>query len=295
MGALSVSWREKHTSPELSGNYLGEERRVRHFLVAWSDVEVFLQETFTGGILGFPRTYPGRPGLRAREYELVHLVDDATGTTSFSDPDVEIIQHSGEVQINVHYAPLESDPDDAEQMRDNSWVEYSRDDASEFTMVPGRAMKWESDDKLLPADITPLLFLPEVRHVLKWSRVINPPWTTFSAFKGKVNNAVYRLPGTQQYFGPETLLFESANDTGKIYANFNPSGPPTRTLTLTFLEKSQTALDSSALGAVGQTGVYGWNHRFREDTGQYDRLVNAERVGGNNPMFSLADLSQIFA
>ena len=300
MATMSVPFEEHVSSPMPSGSINGDFNFLRTFIVEWSDSNQFLIEMFNNGPLGLPQRYSTVfDNLYAKSFRFEYPNENATSAVpTMTNPETQMIGHNGKVFIHITYDLLDFDvaqfPDP--DIPPGTWVEYERQDAGEFVSVPGRAVKWESDSQELPADVNPSVISPEVRHILRWNRVRNVPWEQFSRFKGKVNADQYRLPGTSQVFEPETLLFESANDSGVLFGNVDSSLPPSRTLTLTYIEKSQVFLHPSATGAVNAApavSVYGWNHQFREDTGEYDKILNAVRVNPT-PVFQPVNLGLIF-
>ena len=228
MATISVPFEEHHDSPQLSGNRDGENAFSRKFIVEYNDLLTFLNEMFKGGWLGLPQPFSNNwPHMYADTWKLSYPVSNATGSTTMTDPAAQAITHDGQVFVDITYSSLKLNPEDEPPFSDGSYVEYSREDASEFVTLPARTLQWETDGKLLPTDRNPVMFVPEARHVLTWSRVVNPPWAAFSQLKGTVNLNDYRLPGTTQWFASESLMFESAVDSGKVLSSFNSSDPPT--------------------------------------------------------------------
>jgi hypothetical protein len=125
------------------------------------------------------------------------------------------------------------------------------------------------------------------RHVITWSQVVNPPWMVLSQCINHVNSVPFFVPVTKQLMAAGTLLF--AEKSASI--SLNTLGRTTWKLTLTFLEKAQTAYSTTGGAAIGGTTVYGWNWQWREDIGDFDRPVSGI---GNGYTFQETDLRRIF-
>ena len=161
----------------------------------------------------------------------------------------------------------------------------------EFRTELGRSMIWQSDSKQLPPDVSSIVPESAAQHTVTWHQVKIVPWVTLGNMKGCVNQTAFRLPGSPQVFQPETLLFDGMDD--EISLSFDGQFS-TRKLTLKFIEKAQKAFSDTAKGAAAAAGsaVYGWNHQWRPETGQYDKVKSYLTL---KPMFQLFEFNSLWS
>jgi hypothetical protein len=272
------SFQEHEDSPQESGGRDGNLQFTRIFLTAWSDRWSFIAEHYRSGPFGLPASYSSLwPGVLADTFQMVPFVTRPEQAT-ISDPNTTQLTHSTLAKITITYKPLDfeqvqQNPEQGPQLPDGTWGTYRQDSNVEFRGIPGRAVMWASDSKKLPPDVQQQVAQPITSHEVTWHQVRVVPWVTLGDMKGKVNEFACMLPGSPQVFQPETLLFEGLADetTLNLYEQ-----QLTRKLTLRFTEMAQSALKTSTRTGAAPAGstIYGWNHQFREDTGNYDRPIN---------------------
>lgn len=290
--AVTVYFEEHEDSPQESGSREGKLSFTRIFLTAWADRWTFVFQLFSSGTFGNPGSYSSLwPGVVADSFSIARLIN-APNSASITDPTTQQLTHDTLAKITVTYTPLAFDfdsqnPED-EQLPQGTWATYNQSGNVEFLSISGRAMKWDSDSEKLPADVAPVVPQMLKTHQVTWSQVKFVPWKYINNMGGKVNSLACRLPGSPQTFAPETLLFEGMDD--EITISYEDT-EQTRQLTLRFTEKAQHFLETGTDGAAGAGTIYGWNHQFREDTGAYDKPVDA--VSGN-PLFQTIDFNGLW-
>lgn len=278
--SITVPFAEHEDSPIETGNRDGDFQFTRIFTTAWDDRWSFVNSIFTGGPIGLPMVYgPGFDGVFADTFSIDKIAPNPRNAT-ISDPQTQALTHNTEAKITIGYKPMVP-------TEDGTLISYEMQEQGEFVTVPSRGLKWASDSVPLPADVQAAYATATTRHVVTWSQVLNPPWQTLSDSINKINSVQFLIPVTKQLLEPGTLLF--AEKSASISLNTN--GRTTWKLTLTFLEKAQTAYSTTGGAAIGGTDVYGWNWQWREDIGDFDRPVSG--VGGGYT-FQETDLRRIF-
>jgi hypothetical protein len=277
---ITVPFVEHEESPIETGNRDGDFQFTRIFVTAWDDRWSFVNGMFTGGPIGLPMVYgPAWPGVFADTFSIDKIAPNPRNTI-ISDPQLSQLSHAGESKITIGYKPMVP-------TEDGTLISYEMQEQGEFVTVPSRGLEWESDDAPLPADVSAAYATTTTRHVVTWSQVRNPPWRVMSECINHVNSVEFRIPVTKQLLAAGTLLF--AEKSASI--SLNTSGVTTWKLTLTFLEKAQTAWSATGGASIGGTNVYGWNWQWREEIGDFDRPKSA--VGGAYT-FQETDLLRIF-
>jgi hypothetical protein len=287
------AFQEHEDSPVERGNRSGELQFTRIFLTAWDDRWLFIAEHFRSGPFGLPASYSSYwPGVLADTFD-IGRISNCPDIATISDPNSQQLTHSGAVaKITINYSPLERDISEANDplVPSGTWADYSQDSNIEFRTIPGRGMKWLSDSTLLPPDNNSITPEAVTTHQVTWNQLSVVPWQTIGNAKGCVNSVACRLPGSQQIFVPETLLFEGLADQTTISLTGQVG---TRKLTLRFSEKAQKGLVTNARGGNAPAGstVYGWNHQYRDDSGTYDKPLN-KATGA--PMFAVFDFNTLW-
>jgi hypothetical protein len=287
------AFQEHEDSPVERGNRSGELQFTRIFLTAWDDRWNFIGEHFRSGPFGLPASYSSYwPGVLADTFD-IGRISNCPDIATISDPNSQQLTHSGAVaKITINYSPLERDISEANDplVPSGTWADYSQDSNIEFRTIPGRGMKWLSDSTLLPPDNNSITPEAVTTHQVTWNQLSVVPWQTIGNAKGCVNSVACRLPGSQQIFVPETLLFEGLADQTTISLTGQVG---TRKLTLRFSEKAQKGLVTNARGGNAPAGstVYGWNHQYRDDSGTYDKPLN-KATGA--PMFAVFDFNTLW-
>lgn len=277
---ITVPFVEHEESPIETGNRDGDFQFTRIFVTAWDDRWNFVNGMFTGGPIGLPMIYgPGFSGVFADTFSIDKIAPNPRNAI-ISDPQASQLSHNGEAKITIGYKPMVP-------TEDGTLISYEMQEQGEFVTVPSRGLKWASDNDPLPADMQAAYPTTTTRHVVTWSQVRNPPWRVLSECINHVNSVDFMIPVTKQVLKAGTLLFSEKSAS----ISLNTNGLTTWKLTLTFLEKAQTAYSATGGAAIGGTTVYGWNYQWREDTGDFDRPVSS--VGGGYT-FQTTDLRRIF-
>jgi hypothetical protein len=250
-------------------------RARRFFLVPWEK-----RTAFAEGVLGQGEnsellplsSYPGRPDVLAVAVRITP--DDAEGVRpvpedrrpgwlasypgSFARVEVQYELPRGEEVTQI--PALFADERISHRIR-TQVVEYP---------LPPSGWVWEAEPgDPLPSDLPLVLTIPLTEHVLTLRTVLQPDWQTLADLQGKVNAHNFLARPA------ETLLFLGVT-ASKLYRGSLEAGPSPFAweLRLTFLER-----------AIKQGGrILGWNHRFRPDTGTWDRPL-----AGGHPLYELAD------
>jgi hypothetical protein len=287
---------EHEDSPQESGNRSGEFSFTRIFLTAWADRWQFIAEHYQSGPFGLPASYSSYwPGVLADQFSIDKLTPKPIAAT-IDDPNTQQLAHDTLAKISITYTPFTSDqqqqqdPNDPTPLPAGTWITYSQNSNIEFRTVPGRSCKWESDSKLLSADINTVIPDSLTTHELTWHQVKVVPWVTLGDMKGCVNDVACRLPGSPQVFQPETLFFDGMQDEVTLSTDGQWG---TRKITLRFIEKAQKAFASNARTGAAPSGstIYGWNHQWRDDTSDYDRVLSAD---SSDPTFKRYDFNTLW-
>lgn len=277
---ISVPFEEHEDSPIERGTRDGEFTFTRIFVCKWDDRFAFVRDMFTQGFFGYPTSYSlWLPGLFAYDFNIERLANNPRNST-ISDPTYQMISHDCDAKVTISYKPMSID--------EGNLVDYEQQTAGEFVTVPSRGLIWNSDSAPLDADYNAAYPTTTTRHVVTWHRVVSPPWQTLAATINKVNSVAWRVPATQQLFAAGTILF--AERSASMVVDFK-NGALAWKLQLTFLEKAQTAWDTTGQGPIGGSPVYGWNWQWRDSTGTFDKPLNAQ-TGAET--FQSADLRTIF-
>jgi hypothetical protein len=298
------AFQEHEDSPEESGSRAGEFDFTRIFLTAWEDRWQFIAAHYTSGPFGLPASYSSYwPGVLADKFRINRLVNKPAAAT-ITDPNTQQLEHTGSLaRITITYSPLQTDqqqqndPGEPSPLPAGTWATYSQTSNVEFRTEIGRSMMWESDSTRLPPDVSTVVPESATQHTVTWHQIKIVPWVTLGNMKGCVNQTACRLPGSPQVFRPETLLFDGLDD--EVSLSFDGQFS-TRKLTLKFIEKAQKAFSGTAKGAVADSGatVYGWNHQWRPDAGQYDKIrswgLNQNSLA-RDPMFQLFEFNNLWS
>jgi len=286
---------EHEDSPIESGNRAGQFNFQRVFLTAFADRWQFVRHHFIAGPFGLPAPYSSDwPGVLADTFQIDRIVNKPT-QASITDPNTQQLTHDALAKITIGYTPLtadeleQSDPNQQESLPSGTFAKYSQSSNVEFREILSRAMAWQSDGQVLPPDISAIAPQAITTHTVEWSQVRQVPWVTIGNAKGCVNSVTCRLPGSPQYFAPETLLLEGMDDETTIDMQLQAG---TRRLSLRFTEMAQKNLVAVADGATSGGTVYGWNHQWREDTGAYDKVVVAR---GSATLYKTFDFNLLWS
>jgi hypothetical protein len=291
------AFEEHEDSPEESGSRAGDFDFTRIFVTDWEDRWQFIAAHYTSGPFGLPASYSSYwPGVLADKFRISRLVNKPK-TATITDPNTTQLDHDTKAKITITYSPLQTDqqqqqdPGEPSPLPSGTWATYNQSSNVEFRTELGRGMIWQTDSKQLPPDIPSVVPESATQHTVTWHQVKIVPWVTLGNMKGCVNQTAFRLPGSPQVFQPETLLFDGLDD--EISLSFDGQFS-TRKLTLKFIEKAQKAFSDTAKGASAAAGstIYGWNHQWRPETGQYDKVKSYLSL---KPMFQLFEFNNLWS
>ena len=292
---MPVSFQETQNSPFEEFSRDGTATLVREFIVDWGDRLTFAGELLSGGSYSLPKQYPGLSGIRVDTVKIKPRIGKAGGG-AFSNVETNLVTHD-EALVTVTYTP--GDPGTADpSLPSGTWAEYSIEESAEMLEIDPVALKWESDDEIVTANVRPTVLVPQTVHTVTWHSVTSPPWGHISLLKGKVNSNAWQIPSTGHYVYPETLMFMGAT-TQKTFDIDNTAR--TWSLTYRFWEKSIKAI-GEGVGAVYDSAspsptpeVYGWNHVWRPVSNasvpKWDKPLN---LGNDDPLFQSDDFSDLF-
>ncbi len=250
-------------------------RARRFFLVPWEK-----RLAFAEAVLGrgedhqlFPSpSYPGRPDVLA---VAVRITPDDAESVRLVPEDRRpgwLASYPGSfARVEVQYElPREEEVTQILAWDAGERISHRiRTQVSEYPL-PASGWVWEAEPgNRLPADLPLVLIIPLTEHVLTLRTVVQPDWQTLADLQGKVNAENFLARPA------ETLLFLGVT-ASKLYRGSVEAGPSPFAweLRLTFLER-----------AIKHGGrILGWNHRFRPDTGTWDRPL-----AGGHPLYELAD------
>lgn len=253
---------------------------TRAFKVPWASRLDFAQGMLSGGgVFGTEgRIYQSAfPNVRVQRALITPIAPKDTGAVpSMTDPETQMIAHTW-AKVELSYATNLEDTS-REERADGTWVTYDGETTLEYMTIPGRALKWESDDDLAAPDVEGSVIIAITRHRLTWHNVASPDWDAFSQTRGKVNDAIWSVPALGISAPAETMLFEGYSNTS---SETNEDGDPLWAITLSLIEKR--------ISQLGGTD-YGWNHTYREGVG-WDRLLSD--VSGDT-QYALGDLDTLF-
>lgn len=291
---MPVVFQEIDDSPHFHAGPRGEMGATRKFKILWSDVEAFLTEMLFGGIWGLPAQFPTFPGLRVSDVAIVPFIETPQGGT-LTNHQTQNSLHD-DALVTVTYAPGENNTtgNGNKELPSGTWAEYDIQFAGEFVEVEGQNLKYDSDNERLPADVHPVVHVPQIDHVIRWHRVYAPPWEHIANLEGKINSNEWKVPATGMHMAAETLLFVpgGARQSYDIQSN-----RPTWSLEYRFRQKSPKYMGTTAgsRGGVKATAgsgetVYGWNHILRKN-GTWDTPVNATT---GDKMYQADDFAPLF-
>ena len=238
----------------------------RTFKVPWTNRITFASGMLTGGgLFGTdPRFYnTGFENVKVVRARIAPI--DAAGDYTMTNPETHFPTFDW-AKVILEYQTNTAEVE-REERPDGSWVTYDGECRPEFMTLPGRALKWETDNFEAPPDVEASIIIPLTRHRITWHNVATPPWAVLCEMRGKVNVYGWTIPALGIDPPDETMLFEGYTTNTMS----NGSGTPRWQLTFDFLERQITQL-----GGL----TYGWNHTYRAADGAWpggwDRLLDKD-------------------
>lgn len=286
---ITVDFEEHEDSPIERGDRNSGFSFSRIFLTAYADRFTFLNQMFTTGTAGFPKSYhTAFPNLRCQSFDIERITNRPTGPATITNPETQIIGHNTLAKITIEYGPLDTTfQAGVGTSYPGTWLTYSRASTIEFVDFSHRSLVWEGTDPVrsLPADFRPTVPITTTRHELVWHYVSSPPWALLQSLKGSVNSVEFPIPVINRAVPIDHLLF--LEDSSRTVVKFD--GSIATELTLTFLEKNQGFLSTGT--------TYGWNHKLDpgEDPAADPAFRRPVTAGTGDPMFRSANLLSIFA
>lgn len=256
-------------------------RAKRTFVVPWANRFDFAIGMLSGGgALGTePRIYnTGFDNVKVASAKITPVAMKNASNFTLTNPEAQIVSNINQAFVELSYQTQLFDVARQESPNDDgSWFTYDGEHRPEYMTLPGRALKWESDDAEAPPDVEASLLICLKRHRIVWHNVLAPDWDLIDEMCGKVNQYAWTLPALGIDAPAETVLFEG----------FTPStmstglGDAVWQLTFDFLERR--------ISNLGATGL-GWNHTYRETVG-WDRLVDKD---SGERQYQFADFDDLY-
>lgn len=228
-----------------------EQRAVtREGVIAWSAIDTLLAECFPAPP-ALPGQYPGITYLYVKNVEISPYPESPKQSDCAYSGGVLTYLYAKAV---ISYETLKYDPVDL--------IARRRSYSVEAITLPDHELYWESDGgELKIPDVQAIKTVPIVEHQITLYRSTSYNDTDVQANIGKIND------GTFEGAADETLMFSGADNDFVV----GTTGVKTHTTTYCFKERRvQTA-----------SGVKGWNHFWRPDTGLWDRLIDS----GGDPIY----------
>jgi hypothetical protein len=279
---MTVAFKELAGSP-VETYSAANDTAQRHLLCAWEDRQALIAELLAiatdGGAIGAP--YPADANRVVTSIQVIPFEARPDDQGAFTDVTSQLNNYSGQfAELTVTYEPLPLPanltlPDSAT----GTLLTYQTAYTSEQLALPGRAMRWQSDNTLpVSPDTVPSLYVPILEHYLTWHRVSNPPWATIRGLVGCVNG------GTFLGAAPETLLLAGVKiDPEFIHAA--AAGTPPYVWAVQYVFQEKAIQDDSG-------AIYGWNYGYRSlpaDSPGFDRLVDA----AGNSLYRLVNFAPL--
>jgi hypothetical protein len=254
----------------------------RSFKVPWGNRFDFATGMLSGGgVFGTEARYYGSSFTNVRvQRARIRPIAPNAGNYTMTDPESQLPTHTW-AKVTLDYATQTFEVI-REEREDGTWVTYDGECKPEFMTLPGRALKWESDNEEAPPDVESSIVIPLQRHRFTWHNVAAPEWTMLGNLRGKVNAYGWTIPALGIDALDETMLFEGYTTNTMS----NGSGTPLWQLTFDFLERQITQL-----GGL----TYGWNHTYRAKSGAWaggwDRLTDKDT---GEPQYATGDFDQLY-
>lgn len=159
------------------------------------------------------------------------------------------------------------------QFRHGTELRYQVRGNAKFLLIPSSACRWEDDANVpVPEDANTAVKVSMKNIQIQWDFVDDPPINGFDATIGRTNSTLFLGAPA------ETLLMESY-DVSETFRD-SALNPHTNRVIVNF---SQREIPTAS-------GVYGWNHDYREYPAGWARLL----LSDGEPRYKLADFSGIF-
>lgn len=264
-----------------SGDIFSGMQAKRCFKMAWSNRFAFVTGMLTGGgLVGTESRYynTGFENVKVHRWRIEPLGKPSDYT--MTDPETQLPVFP-EAKVTLEYGMFANEAV-REERPDGTWVTYDGECKPEFMTLPGRALKWESDNVEAPPDVEASIIIPCQRHRFTWHNVAAPEWAMLKDLRGKVNVYGWTIPALGIDALDETMLFEGYTTNTMS----NGTGTPLWQLTFDFLERQITQLG-------GQS--YGWNHTYRAKSGAWpggwDRLLDKDT---GERQYAAGDFDQLY-
>lgn len=252
---MPVSFEELAPSPVLHVTRRGQgSSGTRIFLIDWADYPEFLgdilgRQYVVGGEVVIDTavsTFPGAPKLIADEVS-IESFDERPGSHAVSLSGTH--NSYQKAKVTVQYRPLEAsdstNPPDSPEVPSGTFLEFTSEGTGEFLTVPGTGWKWSNGDPLSPEANKGIIVGSET-FSFTWSRVPQPPWSTITAAKGKLNQ------GSFAGHAEGHVLFLGAQRRKAF--DINPDAQTLWTLTYQFKARSQDWRKSYRSEPAGEVG-----------------------------------------
>lgn len=269
---ISTGYNELAGSPRESLNESSGSSAERRFLVPMNSRLSFAE--------AISRTvYPHFPKAHVVSIDLQPWTEDLIVDGEVLDPSLTSADYGGQpCLVTVKYGPdftLKSWPTSMPKptFRLGTELRFQVRGSAKFLLIPSASCRWEDDATIpVPEDANTAVLI-SLKHIqIQWDFVDDPAINAFDSILGMVNNDTFLgCPA-------ETLLIESYD----VSETFRDSAlhPHTNRVVVNF---SQRKIPTTS-------GVYGWNHDYREYPAGWARLL----LSDGKPRYKLTDFSRIF-
>ncbi len=253
---------------------------TRQFLVPWEYRTEFVQAVFGNSTQSLSErrlVYPGRTDVFATTLNIEPLEPDMIGVRTLANLKTDLVDYDGSfAKATVKYAATDGNDRDVLQSDDGTSLTYRMVIDSDELMLPTGGWTWADTNTAIPSTTELLKKIPVTEHVVTWSEVVDPPWTAISVCQGKVNTASFLGCAAG------TLLFRGA-EANKLYRR----GAGIEDDAASFVWAIKYTFRERSVKMNGQ--VYGWNHCYRESSGNWILVRN-----GSSSLYDSGDFASLF-
>jgi len=262
---------------ELSGyqssySYENGFRASRRFRVSWADHINFMTDMVGS-------QFPGFNAVRCTDCSVEPQTDLINGAVTDPSTDLPVFD---DCIVVANYqsiqTPQEMEPPAqvAQSNEDGTFFTYRQSMSAEFLTLPGRTLKWEDNNKLLPPDAQAGVLIPKTEHNITWHKVSSPNWSLLASLRGRMNESSVTLPVVSLSCSPETLLLEGVETDIQI------------TGAGVGLWQVSVKLTEKRIQSAGAED-YGHNHALRDDPAGW-----VKPKGNNGYLYKRGDFSGLF-
>ncbi|MGA2799517.1 MAG: hypothetical protein ABSE63_18190 [Thermoguttaceae bacterium] len=209
---MSIAYKELTGSPIEQYDANGMTA-TRLFICPWDDRDSFVQEILGEGYqsgISDPVAYPGAGGVAAIKVKVEPLADDLE-IQDLGDLAGGLNAYQGFAKVTVSYKKQTDTValNVVAGIASQSQLTYSTELTYDAVTLPGGDLYLPGNTQVaFPTAAQGTVCIPVTKHILTWSGVTSPPWSTIRSCKGTWNNA--------EFLGAPagTLLFDGATAKG---------------------------------------------------------------------------------